>query len=387
MTMIIRSTFILTVFLLLYSCGGSSNPGKNPNSGDRKKPDTPPVISVYRADITQILEENGEIAPETSAEVKSRISGRVAEILVDEGDYVEKNDVIAKIEPDLEQARIITSLVNNLKEKEIAMTNMKAEYEQKKQLYEKGFISRSEFQNTEDALSLAEMEYNASYEEYTLFKSEIGSHSSITVERLSILSPLAGIVLIRDVEEGELISGESSSRSGTLLFTIADLRRLVIRVSINEVDIYKIDTGNTADILIAANPQGAYTGTVTKISPYAIDEKGIKVFSTEIMLSEQDTKLRPGMSAVVRIAINARKNVLAIPVTALFIEDNREYVIVPAEGNGINKRFVKRGINDSRHVEITEGLSEGDKIYSDIPYQLLGKNGGTIPAYNMRKEF
>jgi HlyD family secretion protein len=105
------------------------------------------------------------------------------------------------------------------------------------------------------------------------------------------------------------------------------------------------------------------------------------------MLSEQDTKLRPGMSAVVSISINAKKNVLAIPVTALFIEDNREYVIIPVENGGINKLYVKRGINDSQNVEIIEGLKEGDRVYRDIPYNLLGKNGGTIPAYNMRKEF
>jgi HlyD family secretion protein len=378
---------ILIVFCLLWSCTRSSGPGRNPSSDNSKRRDTPPIIRVYRADITQILEENGEIAPETSAEVKSRISGRVSEILVDEGDFVNKNDIIAKIEPDLEQARIITSLVNNLKEKEITLANMKDEYDQKKQLYEKGFISRSEFKKIEDDLSLAEMEYNASYEEYTLFKSEIGSQSNITIEQLSILSPLAGIVLMIEVEEGELISGESSSRSGTLLFTIANLNRLVIRVSINEVDIYKVDVGSTADILIAANPQGTYTGAVTKISPYAVDEKGIRVFPTQIMLSEQDTKLRPGMSAVVRISISAKKNVLAIPVTALFIEDNREYVIIPTENGRINKVFVNRGINDSQNVEIIEGLKEGDRVYSDIPYSLLGKNGGTIPAYNMRKEF
>jgi HlyD family secretion protein len=381
------AAFSLIVFCLLCSCTRSGSSGGNPSYDNPKRRDTPPVIRVYRTDITQILEENGEIAPETSAEVKSRISGRVSEILVDEGDFVNKNDIIAKIEPDLEQARVITSLINNLKGKEIALANMKDEYDQKKQLYEKGFISRSEFQKTEDDLSLAEMEYNASYEEYTLFKSEIGSHSNIAVERLSILSPIAGMVLKREVEEGELISGESSSRSGTLLFTIANLNRLVISVTINEVDIYKIDVGNKADILIAANPQGSYTGTVTKISPYAIDEKGIRVFPTEIMLSEQDTKLRPGMSAVVSISINAKKNVLAIPVTALFIEDNREYVIIPVENGGINKLYVKRGINDSQNVEIIEGLKEGDRVYRDIPYNLLGKNGGTIPAYNMRKEF
>lgn len=407
---------ILILLVFLPACGRKENPGsgeqnntteRNHRSQRGGSDKDPPVIKVFRTDIIQVLEENGEITPEKRAVVKSRISGRVSEILVEEGDFIKKGDSIAKIEPDLEQAKIITSLVNSLKEKEIYLNNIRDEYEQKKELYEKGFISRSEFQKVEDELSIAEMDYDARLEEYTLFKSELGSEKNIAVEKLTVISPLSGIVLKKMVEEGELISGESSSRSGTELFTIADLSRLVILVNINEVDIYKIEEGNKVDILIAANPQGQYTGVVSRISPYTEEERGIKVFPTEIILEQHDPKLRPGMSAVVKITINAKEDVLAIPVNALFIENNKEYVIVPSksfstknissekfpkensstEKNGIGKVFVKRGINDEKNVEILEGLSEGDMIFSDIPPSLAGKDSSAIPAYNMRKEF
>lgn len=391
---------IIILMLFITACGQKNNPGfdesnhnmqGNPELRRSGNDKGPPIIKVFRTDIVQVLEENGEIAPEKSAVVKSRISGRVSEILVEEGDFIKKGDIIARIEPDLEQAKVITSLVNSLKEKEIHLSNIRDEYEQKKELFEKGFISRSEFQKAEDDLSIAEMDYNARLEEYTLFKSELGSEQNIAVEKLAIISPLSGIVLRKLVEEGELISGESSSRSGTELFTIADLTKLVIKVNINEVDIYKIEEGNKVDILIAANPQGEYTGVVSKISPYTAKERGIKVFPTEILLNQHDPKLRPGMSAGVKITINAKEDVLAIPVNALFIEENREYVIVPfasdTEKNGIGKVFVKRGINDDKNVEILEGLSEGDRIFSDIPYSLAGKDASSIPAYNMRKEF
>ncbi|MBN2442966.1 MAG: efflux RND transporter periplasmic adaptor subunit [Spirochaetales bacterium] len=387
---------LLSILLIFHGCTAKNEGAGNPGNGRNRENSSnsrqnggnkqPPVIEVSRTDIVQVLEETGEIAPEKRAVVKSRISGRVSEILVDEGDFISKGGVIARIEPDLEQAKVITSLVNSLKEKEINLSNIRDEYEQKKELFDKGFISRSEFQKAADALEIAEMDYNARLEEYTLFKSELGSEKNIAVEKLTIISPLAGIVLQKMVEEGELVSGESSSRSGTELFLIADLTKLVILVNINEVDIYKIEEGNKVDILIAANPKGNYTGVVLRISPYTIEERGIKVFQTEIMLDQNDPKLRPGMSAVVNITINAKENVIAIPVNALFIEENKEYVIIPTEKNGFAKVFVKRGINDDRNVEILEGLSEGDKIYRDIPFELLGKDGSSIPAYNMRKK-
>jgi HlyD family secretion protein len=401
--------YILLAILLSGILAGGAGCGKNggkisaadpsgkPQARGKKEEvkDVSKIIPVIRTNITQNLQENGEIAPETSAEIKSRISGRIKQILVTEGATVKKGDIIAYIEPDLEQTKTITSLVNSLRQQEMAYKNAQEVYKQKEELYKRGFIAENEFAKAQDELDLADMNYKAGLEEYSLFKSELGVEKTISVERLSILSPIAGIVLKKDVEEGELITGESSARSGTLLFDIANLEKLVIKVNINEVDIYKVTAGHKVDIIISANPQKPYTGSVSKISPFAINKDGIKVFATEIRLDERDSHLRPGMSAVVKISLSARENVLAIPVTALFIDKDKEYVIVPdsrpvqgsTAGPNLAKKYVKRGINDEKHIEIVEGLTEGESIYSDIPFSQLEQLKGSIPAYNVRKEF
>ena len=287
----------------------------------------------------------------------------------------------------MSQARIISSIQDKLSRSKISLDNKNEDFDRKRELLEKGFISENEFDFAEDELTQAQITYDSALREYTLFKEEIGSKKISTDQKLSIISPLSGVVLNKEVEEGEIITGESSARSGSVLFNIADVSKLIIKININEVDIYKIRKGNKVDINIAANPGEKYTGIVKKIAPQTLTVKGVEVFPTEIEISRNDRKLRPGMSATIRMHLRARENVLAVPVTAVFVDKNKDYVIAPKKEGGIKRIPVERGINDENNVEIKSGLKIGDKIYNDIPVKELMKEGSYIPAYKKRKNF
>ena len=384
---------MLYLALCMFSCTkgkqkkGPDNKWKNDSQVrlDKKKYK---IIQVYRTNIIQSLDESGKVAPKKEVEVKSRISGRVVSIKAEEGDYVKKGQVIAVIKPDLSQAKIISSIRDKLTMSKMNLDNKKEDFDRNKELLEKGFISENEFDLAEDELMEAQISYDTALREYKLFKEEIGGVKSISSDqKLSIISPLSGVVLSKEVEEGEIITGESSARSGSILFTIADVSRLIIRININEVDIYKISKGSKVDINIAANPGKKYTGIVKKIAPQTLTVKGVEVFPTEIWIDQKDSKLRPGMSAVIRMHLRARENVLAVPVTAVFVDKDKDYVIAPEKEGGIKRISVERGINDENNVEIKSGLKKGDKIYNDIPVKELMKEGSYIPAYKKRKDF
>jgi len=361
---------------------------KNHQWGGRNRKKEAKIIQVYITNIIQTLDESGKVAPKKDVQIKSRISGRVTAIKVEEGDYVKKGQIIAIIKPDLSQAKIISAIMDKLNRSKIQLDNKQKNFDRKKELMEKGFISENEFDTAEDELFEAQMDYENALKEYKLFKEEIGGVKTISSDQeLSIISPLNGVVLEQKVEEGEIITGESSTRGGSVLFNIADVSRLIIKININEVDIYKISKGNKVDINIAANPNKKYTGIVKKIAPKASTVKGVEVFPTEIEIIQKDKRLRPGMSATIRLYLKARENVLAVPVTAVFVDKEQDYVLAPKKKGGLKRINIKRGINDEYNVEIISGLKKGDRIYSDIPVKELMKEGSYIPSYKKRKDF
>ncbi|HBE01872.1 MAG TPA: hypothetical protein DC049_05280, partial [Spirochaetia bacterium] len=331
-------------------------PGKNEhgfNGPGERKPFGGREIKVCRTNITLQLEESGKIAPQTSAEIKSRISGRVVFTSVKEGDLVRAGQTLARIEPDLSQAKIITSLINSLKKTEMEYHNAQKEYERQNELQERGFIAVNTLDTARDNLSRASMEYKSAREEYELFRKETGAAAAVnSTDLLTVISPLNGIILSKDVENGELVSGESSAREGTVLFTAADISTLIIKININEIDKYKVRKGDQVEISIPANPYTVYTGTIINIAPQGEIKNNAVIFPAEISINRHDERLSPGMSATVKININARKNVLSVPVTALFVDKSGEYVYTAGERGRLQKVYVKRGLNDEKNVEI-----------------------------------
>ena len=355
----------------------SHNFNSNKNHRQRENFDKTPTVRVFRTNIRQTMEEVGELAAITSADITSRISGRVIRILVREGDRVVKGQTVAVVEPDTAQARALNNIIDQLANAKMAYETALNDYNAQKELYEKGFIPADQFRNAEEIKLKAERAYESAKLEYNSQKRDLGM-KELQVKNLNIVSPISGIVLSRYVEEGEIIAGESSLRSGTKLFTIADTSRLVVKVDINEVDVYKIEEGLPVSVMISANPTMRYTGKIYKIAPVAVNKNGIRMFETEIRLDQSDLRLRPGMTASIRLDINAKNNVLAVPVTALFIEDGKEYLLAPSQ-EGPKKLFVKRGMADDYNVEIISGVEENTEVYADIPYKELSEKPVFIP--------
>jgi len=145
-----------------------------------------------------------------------------------------------------------------------------------------------------------------------------------TTQKARVTSPMNGVVISKGVELGETVtSGVSSFNEGTVLFTVADLKSLLIRVNLNEVDIAKVHVGEPVRITLDAYPQKVFSGKVRFVAPAAKLVDKIKVFEVEVALDELSDAYRTGMSANVEILGERRPHTISIPIEALQRKDGK----------------------------------------------------------------
>jgi multidrug efflux pump subunit AcrA (membrane-fusion protein) len=206
---------------------------------------------------------------------------------------------------------------------------------------------------------------------------------------------MTGVVIKKGVELGDMVtSGVSSFNSGTILFTVADLKSLIIRVNLNEVDIAKVHVGQPVRITLDAYPQKVFHGKVTFVSPAAELVEKIKVFKVEVTLDELGESFRTGMSANVEILGDRRDKAVSIPLEALQKREGQtvayrlkgnlkpKQIAVAKDGlTGRNKFIwlsehwkeyfdvvpVSAGVATLERVEILAGLKPGQQVALEDP--------------------
>ncbi|MCD4817148.1 MAG: efflux RND transporter periplasmic adaptor subunit [Candidatus Cloacimonetes bacterium] len=354
----------MIILILLFGCSMKMDKGKK-KDGEKIK-----SVEVKKGSITVKLEETGEIKPIRELEIKSKISGRILKYYVEEGDFIKEDDLIADIEPDYNQAEQISKVKDNLELAKIRLKNKKEDLQDLQKLFEDNFVSSKQLDAAQDALKEAEISFNSAFQQYELVR-EIESENNVS----KLISSSSGTIIQKLVEEGELvISNTGSVTAGTVILKLADLRRMVVQTKISEIDISKIHKGQKAKIAVDAYPYKSYDGTITKIAAMAVDYSNVKVFPIEIEINDVDAKLKPGMTANVTIIGEKRKDILVIPIRAIFADEDGSDIVYEVVNDSIaDSILVKTGLNDFQQVEIIEGLDEGMKISLKEPDRTKGK--------------
>jgi len=324
------------------------------------------TASVERGPIRVTIEETGLVEPERQIVVKSPISGIVRQLHVREGDSVRAGQLMATIVPDIAQANALAQLRSEISGGEIAVGNLRREHERAQELAARSLISDSDVEAARVALEQAENDLRTARERLRLME-ESGVQATGEVQSARISAPSSGVVILRGVEEGETVMGGTSVfGGGTELFTIADLRVLLVKAAVNEVDIGKVEQGDTVLITVDAFPDDTATGVVRLVPPAARQQERIRVFDVEIEVRTGSGILRPGMTANVRIAGPARDDVIRVPVEAVFFVEGNPIVYRIAAGEA-ERTQVTLGLSDLSYVEILEGLEEGDSVALEDP--------------------
>jgi HlyD family secretion protein len=386
-----KFTIIMIVVVVLAVAGGVT---MKANGKDKKAPESP--VKTGKAEVADVqvkVTEVGTVEPEVKVEVKSAISGKVIEITRRDGDVVRRGEVLARVEPDLNQAHSLAETKNSVASAETRFQAAKKNYEADNKLFLQGLLATKQHRDTETAYLEAQQQFQEAREKYNIVeKSGIPINQSPADFRGSnIVSPMDGVLLTKNIEIGESItSGVSSFNAGTVLFTVADTSKMIVKAGVNEVDIGKIRTGMPVKVTLDAYPKTVFHGRIDRIAPAVrIDEK-VRVFDVEIRLDAQGKELRSGMTSNIEVIGEKKEKVLTVPVESVFRRDEQEIVYVKkavvapieakkdekAEGKKddkdawkqfFDKRVVTTGLADNAKVQILAGLKAGEEVALEDP--------------------
>ncbi len=356
-------------------------------------------LRIGRAEIAEVqvkVDEVGAIEPLVKVDVKSTLSGKVIELLVREGERVARGQVLARVEPDVNQAQTLSAVRSDAKLAEIRAADAQRDLETHKRLHDEGYLSEQEFQALRLKLDTALETLEAAQANMRIVaESGIPLDQGIsTTQRVNIVSPMDGFVIKRNVEVGQTVtSGLSSFNEGTLLYTVADLQSMLIKATINEVDIGRVRLNLPVVITVDAFPYRRFGGSVTHISPAARLKEKVKVFDIEVTLDEQNTDFRAGMTANIEVRGDKVEQALAVPVEGIFKSKDKDVVYVlkdtfaePGEDERkprktkagkydisdvwarfFDEREVQVGLVSLERAQILEGLSDGTEIALENP--------------------
>jgi len=339
-------------------------------------------------DVQVRVTEVGSVEPQVKVDVKSVLSGKVVELLVREGDPVRRGQVLARVEPDVNQARDLSQVKNAVHESEIALNEAKATWQRNRGLFDQGLLSKQSDLETETRFQQARANYQAALEKYRIVQQSgvpIQLAEPGGTQILNVTSPMDGVVIRRGVELGDTVmSGVSSFNAGTVLMTVADVETMIIKAGINEVDIGKLRLEQPVKISLDAYPKVKFSGSIKRIAPAARLEDKVKVFDVEIAIARQGAELRTGMTANVDVVGERREKVLTVPVEAIFKRDDKEIVYLrkpeapkPAASAGFLSSVFAAGSKDAPApkldpkdawkekfdaVEVETGLASIDKV-------------------------
>ncbi len=317
-------------------------------------------FTVERGTFRMAVSANGQVQPIDRIEIKSKASGTVEELPVEEGDFITRGQLIARLDQKDEKAEFEQAQANL----DIAQAELKQAqhtYDRRDQLFQKGLISEEE---------LGVIDLNLAVAKGKLVQARTALERA--QERLAeavVRSPIAGIILQKYVEEGQIIaSGVSNVSGGTPIADIADMSSVNVEAGIDEIDIGKIRVGQPALVLAEAYPERRFKGRIVRIAPEATIEQNVTLFNVIIEVENKEGKLKSGMNANVEITIAEEEDVLIAPASALQVESSG-----PSGGADFRVARVKRGgefvgesvevgLSSFKEAVILSGLKEGDVL-------------------------
>lgn len=316
-----------TVFLAACSGGNSQAPTNGAESTARipvevERAQLGTISAFYSA--TATLEADGE------ARIVPRISGRIVEILAEEGDSVRAGDVLARIDDDrlrLELARA-----------EADLSRLRQDFNRQREMHQRNLIATEVFERLQ-------YEYQAQQTQVELVRLEL-SYTDIT-------APIDGVVSERMVRVGNMVNTADS------VFVVTAMEPIQAVLHVPERELARLHPGQPARLQVDALPGEAFLGRIARISP--VVDAGTGTFRVTVELAEHGQRLRPGMFGRFHIVYDSRDQAVLVPVAAVMSEDGRHSVFV-VNSEHAQRRSVTVGYRNNGEYEIVEGLEPGERV-------------------------
>src|SRR5213082_2691193 len=355
------------------------------------------IASVERGDLARVVAATGKIQPLSKVEIKSKASGIVKKLYVDYGERVKQGQLLAELDKvQLEAAERASRA--NLQAAEAALDSSKATLERNKvdaegpdvpflklnmeraeQMYKDGVMSKSLVEDAEKNYQLALNKQVSAERNLAVSKAEIAKcEAQVAQARASlenaqeelrnstIVAPIDGLVLSRDVEIGDAVSSILVlGSSATLVMTLGDVHEVYVKGKVDESDIGKVNLGQPARIKVESFKDKTFNGKVTKISPMGVEKDNVTTFEVRVSVDNSSGELKPEMTANAEIVLDEHKSVLMVPEGALIYDKDRKASLEVPDSNardGKRKLEVHVGISNGSKTELLSGLKEVSEV-------------------------
>jgi HlyD family secretion protein len=355
------------------------------------------LAKVEKGDLAKSVVATGKIQPVTNVEVKSKASGIVLRLLVDYGDTVKKGQILAELDKQQILAQVnqqrasleAAEAAERAAEADLEHAKVDAEgpdvpllkraYERAQGMAKDGVVSAS-------ALDDAQKNY-----ELALNKQQLGKANVISMtakmrqakaqvsqakaqleekeeeyRNSTIIAPLDGMVLSRDVEVGDAVSSILVlGSSATLVMTLGDIHEVYVKGKVDETDIGKVYISQPARIKVESYKDRTFSGKVTKISPMGVEKDNVTTFEVRVSIDNSKGELKSQMTANAEIVQEEHKGVLIVPESALMYDKDRKASVEvpdPSAKDGKRKVAVTVGISNGSKTELLSGLKEGQQV-------------------------
>ena len=339
--------------------------------------------SVSEKKLEVSIEASGIIEAIASVEIKSKASGEILYLGAEVGDTVEKGSMLGQIDQRTPK-NILDQSKSDLEASKVRLDNAKSQFERGAELHSKGSISDKDYEDIQENYAQAKS---------TVVRTEVSyENAKIALDDTVVRSPVAGTIISRPVEVGQVISSPTMAvGGGTILMTLADLSKVRVRALVDEIDVGKVSIGQIVSIKVAAYRDKEFFGTVSKVEPLAKVEQNVTTFPVLIDIDNDENLLllgmntdvvieilnkdvsvtAPSMSLRTRKDIYSAASILNIPTESVdtFLlervkgENFNKFIVIKETNKGPELAWVEIGVSDLANVEIINGLSEGDTVF------------------------
>lgn len=318
---------------------------------------------------------SGTLVHEEEVELTTEEIGKVTEIFVEEGDHVTSGQLLLTIDDEtfraaVEQSEAIVRIQEiAIQRQQLMLDNLRTQWERKAELHQRDLIDEDSFDVATNELGIAEIDLRSSHESLSQAKAQL-EQAADRLSKTRTYSPIDGTVTSLDIKVGETAISSTTNIPGSSLMTIANPDSIHTEVNVDEADIANISIGQRTLVYAIAYPDQPIEGVIDSIAVSAKVAEGAQGLSFAVKIRLEKTEgvvLRPGMSCRAEIFTEIVDGILAVPIQAVLVDEDRRvsqtrYHVFVHEGGVVREAKVTIGLSDDTYQEITDGLSEGDVV-------------------------
>ena len=343
-----------------------------------------------RREISQVVKATGQVDPRIKVNISAHVIAKISRLFVAEGQEVKAGQPFLELEKyaftaERDRAAAALQIASAQRRRaQVELGDAELQLRRQKTLVEQGVASRDDLDQAELRERSARLQVEQAGD--SIREAQAGlERAQDELRKTIIYAPISGRVIALTAKEGEVVVSGTMNNPASIIATVADLSELLVEIDVDETDIVDVALGQPADVKVDAIPSRDYHGKVVEIGSSGFERPGqpdVTFFKVKILLTDPDQRLRPGMSARAEIRVAVHPQALVVPVEAVIYrrplgadgkpkegDEEIKVVFIVDEGKAA-QRPVTVGIADATHVELVNGIKEGEQVITG-PHRVL----------------